>query len=268
MAVEIRELFTSQKGGIGADGSMDLTYVVTGTATLADVITIVNATAPATWDSKFIGPSPDVEYVGPNIWIVAVHYGPLDNKQRTTSTASEYSFEIGTATEHVDVSLATYGSYGTNPPDYKQLVNVSTKDGKLSVGGADILKPHYEFGQSKIYSDAYLTTAKKLAWANMVATLNAAAFQGMEASSVIYLGCSGNKRGRGDWEVTHRFGYSKNRTAVTIGAITGIEVGGWEYLWVVFDEEEDATAKVVKAVPKWVYVEQMYEQTDFSAFDL
>jgi len=184
---------------------------------------------------------------------------------------AEYSFEIGTDTQHTYVSLETTRDYGVGAreaPSYGKLINVENRDGKVSVKGTTILSPKYEFGQTKAYSSAYLTTARRLLWADLVATTNDATFQGMPIGSVLYLGCSGTRRGYDEWQVRHKFAYSKNRDDVEIGTMSGIEVNGWEYLWVVYQEVESETEFVLSSEPIFAYVERMYDAGDFTDLGL
>jgi len=45
--------------------------------------------------------------------------------------------------------------------------------------------------------------------------------------------------------------------------IVGIAKGGWQYLWVLYEDEEDADAKRMVKRPAAVYVEQVYREGDF-----
>ena len=227
-AVTVSELFTSQKGGAGPAGTMDLMYVVQGSDDLADVRAAMEGTggaAPSTWDGKVRELSYQVENVGPSLWIVRVPYGPVANY--TTATApAEYEFDIGQVKQHTDVALVSEGfaASGT-PPPCNNLIGARIEHGKLHVTGVDYDVPKYDFGETKIY-DAVSDSLKKQ-WADLVATpINNAAFLGMDAGTVIYRGCQGRRRGQGDWTVTHKFSYCPNRT-VDIGDIKAIPVGGW-----------------------------------------
>ena len=53
-------------------------------------------------------------------------------------------------------------------------------------------------------------------------------------------------------------------SGLTVGSITGISKKGWEYLWVLYEEAEDATAKALVKVPVAVYIERVYEEGDFA----
>jgi hypothetical protein len=263
----IAELFVSQSGGAGAYGNMDLVYVVRGAATLAEVEAIVNVTAPSTWDDKVMGLAYNVEPVGFEMWVVRVPYEPA-GLIMNINTPTEYSFDISAGSEHTAVSIATSASYPAGAPSHSQLINVSIKAGKMSAAGVDYIVPKYDFGQSKSYTAAVLTSAKKLDWANLVGKTNSATFQTMAIGTVLYKGAQGKRTGQDKWDVTHSFSYSPNRTGITIGSITGIAVKGWEYVWVQYEDVEDAVTHTITGKPKYVYVEQLYDSGSFSVLSL
>ena len=60
-----------------------------------------------------------------------------------------------------------------------------------------------------------------------------------------------------------RFAASPNRTGITIGDISGIDKKGHEYLWVRYEDAEDASAKMIVKRPAAVCVEKVYEEGDF-----
>ena len=51
---------------------------------------------------------------------------------------------------------------------------------------------------------------------------------------------------------------------IVIGDITVPAKGGWEYLWVLYEDQEDATAKRIVKRPIAAYVEQVRESGNFS----
>ena len=65
-----------------------------------------------------------------------------------------------------------------------------------------------------------------------------------------------------------RFAASPNVQNLTIGGINGIDKKGWEYLWVRYADDEDVNAKVLVKKPIGVYVEQVYENGDFSGLGI
>jgi hypothetical protein len=59
-------------------------------------------------------------------------------------------------------------------------------------------------------------------------------------------------------------------TALTVAGITGINKLGWQYLWVLYEEQEDETAHFMVQRAICVYVEDLpgCQPADFSALGL
>jgi hypothetical protein len=98
--------------------------------------------------------------------------------------------------------------------------------------------------------------------------VNGSGFKGFAKGELLFLGASGSKRGKDDWEITYRFAASPNAAGLTLGDITGINKEGWHYLWVRFADDEDTTAKALIKKPVAAYVEQVYQYGDFSLLGL
>jgi len=102
-------------------------------------------------------------------------------------------------------------------------------------------------------------------------TTNISNFRGFSAGEVLFVGCSGaqewdDQKGRGPWSLAFRFVASQNVTNQTIGDISGIDKKGHEYLWVRYEESVDTNALIKK--PKYVYVNKVYRESDFSALGI
>ena len=261
MPVTILERYDSRETNEDADNpSVDLLYVVQGSENDTDVRTIVEATAPATFQGlKF--QSYHLNHVGNGVWEVAARYGKTDPVQST------FSFETGGGSQHITQSLATIARYapaGFTPPDFQGAIGV---DGD-SVAGVDIQVPIYSFTETHHISDALVTGAYKLTLFQLTGRVNNAGFKGFAKGEVLFLGASGSKSGVDDWEITFRFSASPNVTGLSIGSITGIAKEGWQYLWIRFDEDEDSIAKTLIKRPSSVHIEQVYRYGDFSGLGI
>jgi len=94
--------------------------------------------------------------------------------------------------------------------------------------------------------------------------VNNAPFKGCAAGECLFLGASGSKRGDGDWEIGFKFAASPNKTNLTVGDITVPAKKGWEYLWVRYEDKEDANAKILVKRPLSAHVEKVYHDGDLS----
>ncbi len=84
------------------------------------------------------------------------------------------------------------------------------------------------------------------------------------AGELLFLGGSGDESTASEFiELTLRFAANPNRTGIAIGDITGIDKKGWEYLWVRYEDVEDASAKMIVKRPAAVCVEKVYEEGNF-----
>jgi hypothetical protein len=176
-------------------------------------------------------------------------------------SALEHPFDTGGGTTHITQSLATVNSYapaGETPPDFKGAIGVSTD----SVEGTDITIPVFNFTETHYVPVALLTGAYKVVLFYLTGRVNHAPFKGFARGEVLFQGASGSQRGQEDWEITFSFAASPNATGLTVGDITDIDKKGWEYLWVRYQDAEDADVLVKQ--PAAVYVEQVYLYGDFS----
>jgi hypothetical protein len=257
MAVII-EKYDSRESTVGVENpSVDLLYVVDGTEDDAVVRATVEATIPAIY-AGLVFQNYRIAHQGGGLWEVSVRYGKKEPKEPGESS---FSFDTGGGTTHITQSLQTVNSYapaGEDPPDFKGAIGVNND----SVEGTDITIPVYNFKETHYIPVALVTPAYKAALFYLTGKVNAAPFKGFAPGEVLFQGASGSQRGQEDWEITFSFAASPNATGLTVGDITGIDKKGWEYLWVRYQDSEDADVLVKQ--PAAVYVEQVYPYGDFS----
>jgi hypothetical protein len=257
MAVII-EKYDSRETTVGVENpSVELLYVVDGTEDDVAVRAVVEATIPAIY-AGLVFQNYHISHQGSGLWEVSVRYGKLDPKEPGESS---FSFDTGGGTTHITQSLQTIGSHappGEDPPDFKGAIGVNND----SVEGTDITIPVYNFKETHYIPIALVTPAYKAALFYLTGKVNAAPFKGFAPGEVLFMGASGSQRGQEDWEITFSFAASPNATGLTVGDITGIDKKGWEYLWVRYQDAEDADVLVKQ--PAAAYVEQVYPYGDFS----
>jgi hypothetical protein len=205
-----------------------------------------------------------IAHQGSGLWEVSVRYGKREPKEPGESS---FSFDTGGGTHHITHSITTvarYGLPGRPPANFHSAINVHGD----SVEGLDITIPVYNFKETHYIPVALVTPAYKATLFSLTGKVNNAPFKGFAAGEVLFLGASGSKRGREDWEITFSFAASPNATGLTVGDITGINKKGWEYLWVRYEDDVDGVAKQLIKKPIAVYVEQVYPYGDFSLLGL
>ena len=126
--------------------------------------------------------------------------------------------------------------------------------------------PKYRFSETHLIADSRVTNEYKGKLFRLTGKTNNGAWGGFAEGEVLFLGASGSKRGRGDWEITFSFAASPNATGLTVGDISDIDKKGWEYLWVEYAESVDESANPKRLVkrPVAVHVERVYEAGDFA----
>lgn len=223
----------------------------------------VEDVAPATHDGKYLDDI-RVEEVAEETWYVTAVYA---GNEFSVVGNSSFAFEIGGATQHITQSLATVNSYaagGGTAPDFKGAINVSGGE----VKGVDIHLPTYSFSERHIKSADDVDTAYKATLFSLVAKTNNAAFKGLAAGECLLVAVHGSTNADGNWDIEFRFAGSANKTGLSVGAITGIEKKGWEYLWVLYEDKEDTTAKKLVKQPIAAYVEKVYDEGNFALLEI
>jgi len=266
MAITVTEKHDSREVETGDSPSAVLRYVIKGTADDGEAKTALGNEAPATYDSlvrtgREVRPVfVDVNNPDISIWDGTVRYGLVTRPQTGESV---FEFDTGGGSQHITQSRDTVGVYaapGYTALNFQGAIAVSGH----TVQGVDITVPVYNWGEQHYLDDSYVTETYKRTLAGLTGMVNNAAFRGFERGEVLFLGARGSKRGEGDWEISFRFAASPNRSGITIGPITGIIKGGWEYLWVRYTSAEDEDGKELVQRPVAVYVEKVYEYGDFS----
>ena len=253
---------TKESGSTGAGEellSVELLYVVKGTDNELLAIQSVRSNAPTTHEGLERGEI-SIEPIGPTQWEATVQYSPPGAELEEGE--SSYSFNTGGETQHITHSKSTVGSYAPadeTAPDYDGAIG-ATKD---NVEGVDITVPVYRFSETHIKGDSDVTNAYKGKLFSLTGKTNSGAFKGFAAGEVLFLGASGSRRTKGDWEISFEFAASPNKTGLSVGSITDIAKKGWEYLWIRYEDEVDATANALVKRPVAVYVEQVYDEGDF-----
>jgi hypothetical protein len=264
MTITVEEKAESRESTTGDSASVELQYVIRGTASDLEAKSALGDAAPVLYDglpreSRRVSPIfVDIGNPEGSIWEGVARYG---RTPRPETGESEFSFDTGGGTQHITQSLSTVGAYaapGEACPSFGGAIGV-TRD---SVEGVDITVPVYNWTETHYLDDAYVSSSYKASLFHLTGKVNQSSFRGFEPGEVLFLGASGSRRADEDWEITFRFAASPNRRGLTVGQITGIRKRGWEYLWVRYADAEDSGVLVKRPVS--AYVEQVYEYGNFS----
>lgn len=246
-----------------------IVYIASGTSgtthTEAEAYCVANGPA---LDDVLERKSIDLDEICPGYFRATFNFAHPDKEEekedQQPEDPSEWSFDTTGGTTHITTSLGTT-KYGTNAPDCKGAIGVVDAD---TVEGCDIIIPQFRWTEKKVFTTAQMTLAFAKTISELTGTTNNAEFRGWAAGEVLFLGASGSKRGGGNWDVSFTFAMEKNKTGLTIGDITGIDKKGHQYLWVRFAAKKDATNYAMVRQPIAVYVEDVYEESDFDDLNI
>ena len=199
------------------------------------------------------------------MWEFRASYVEPDRSDREHKLATGsylFSFDTtgGTVTITTSKYTTPYAKAGQTAPDFKNAVNVA--DGEVK--GTEIVIPVLKFSIRKRQPLATISVGYVKTLASLTGSVNAGVFQGFAAGELLFMGASDQQGTDTDPEVTYNFAASENALGLSIGDVAGIAKKGHEYLWVVFEPVDDATAKTTVRRPKAVYVERVYKEADWT----
>lgn len=198
--------------------------------------------------------------------------------QEEDTTEFRFNFQMGGG--KFKQSLQTINTYwdtaqlGFGAPDYGGAINVVIESGKLKVEGYDVHAPPEVF--TLTYRTANITAAYQNLVLNICGTVNSLDYRGYAAGSLCLVRCTGGRDRSGVWSIEFGFGYIPNiveADGYTIGNInkpgTGIITkDGFDLLWVLYRTSPDNAGKTIIQQPAAVYVERIFERTDFANLNL
>jgi hypothetical protein len=265
MSFTVTERFAGRKPADGDNPSNEVPYLVMGDDVEEDARAALRAQALSdypTLGTLTLKQAKIDERLGPGWFIGTAVYGSPEQNKDTEE--SSFSFDTTGGTFKILQSKETINSYAEtgSAPDMQGAINASS-DG---VEGVDITIPQYAFSETHYIADADVTLTYRGVLFALTGTVCDDSFKGCAEGEGLFLGARGQKRGRGDWEITFNFAASPNVTGLTIGPITSIAKKGWEYLWVWYIKKTQGTGanQILTQVPKFVYVERVYDPGDFS----
>lgn len=291
MAASGYELFDSRGTTVSPQSpATEFHYRVYGTIDPSEVTDWVVANAPLIYGVLQLQDA-KLNNLGGGEWYVVTTYGnttrdglgkpdgtgaPLDPQgqpssppsqptrpQPTDELGEEYTFEINTETVHIMQSegvVANASAAGPldDPPDTKGVIGL-TKDGAT---GVDILQGVLTISETRKHESItreYLNTLAEMAGT----VCNSHGFWGWKQREVRFDGASGQGHATKEWTITYRYSVRKWRDDVVISPdITLPRVFGWDYIDVVYSNQVDED--VLLRTPAYVYVHQIYRETDFS----
>lgn len=263
MAVTFEELQNSPTISDGSNSSATRRYLGEGSSDYAEVLTEAKSQLPTTFGS-LTRSDVDVEPLGrDDLWIATARFKFPQLAEPDETSAPIRTFSVRKETQNIKNAIATIQGEGEGMaaiPDVGTLINVS-EDG---VAGVDIATKIQMWTETHYFDPADVTLAYEDTLNDLVDTVNDATFRGRPAGTVKFEGYQGGERVTGVYEITFEFAYSKPKTGIVIGSLNSVDKNGWEYLWVWYRPEVHSGTGVIIQVPRAVYVQQIFEDGDFS----
>lgn len=269
MPIVVTKKFESRRSTTGDNPSAELVYDIRGVAGDLAARGHADAASPATYDG-LAKQNISIDPVGPEHWEASVRYARAGFGGQPQTGQSVFSIDTGGGTQHITQARATiarHGAPGTTAPNYQGAIGV-TPDG---VEGVDIAVPVYQFAETHYLPDSAVSSGYKATLFALTGKVNSDPFKGFSPGEVLFLGASVSPSGTAadaDWEISFRFAASPNVTGLSVGPIRGIDKQGWEYLWVRYEDAEDAGARAIVKRPIAAYVERVYDAGAFAGLGI
>jgi hypothetical protein len=228
-------------------------------------------------------------------WYVTANYkspdGEIPPPGGGGGSDAAFSFNTSGGTQHITQSR------GTNIYTYSAGEGggtASAQDHQIglngdSVDGVDIIAPIFDFDVTRYLDPATVTAAYFRTLFTLTGKVNNAAItldaEGtsitFERGELLFKGANGSKRRGGMWEMNYQFSALPN----TDDALPSLSLylfssvppemappqnvpiykRGWQYLWVEYQDQINEETKRIYKAPVAAYVEDVYEEADFSA---
>lgn len=261
MAIEVYQHFDGPDITVAESTASKLFYRVIGTSDDQAALAAALAAVPATY-ADAPRKSLRLERGGVDGWLVEVDYSGVNS-----DNDDEWSFDTTGATAKITQSLETVARYapsGETAEDYKGAIGVTDS----GIDGCDIVIGTFKFSRVRTYAGDVLADGYASILKALTGKVNNAPFCGQAVGEVLFAGAKGSKKGSSPWKLSYDFIGSENQTGIVVGPITGISKSGHQYLWVRYEETDDAAAHRHVKRPRSAYVERVYRSANFALLGL
>ena len=264
-----RETFGKNAFGSGYVKSADLPYLIQGADSPDAARAFALASVPEDYQSCKLTTVDIDKQVGEYDYEITAHYALPPSTEFKENPDKTFTFDFSTTTVKMKFSKAQIARYGDKASATVGNALGVEEDGKVK--GIDMPVLQAEFTETHWFTDKEMTQTFRNTLMDLVDknAVNNAPFRGLAAGEVRVLGISGSRRGDDwddPWEVTYKFGVSKNVTGLFVGDIGPISKKGWEYLDIVYETQPGTTIMLPKAVA--VYVHKIFDTADFSTLGI
>jgi hypothetical protein len=203
----------------------------------------------------------------------------VENSDGVVLIPNGISVDTTGGSEHITQAIKAdgYEAAGPSAPNSYKAINVSGNQ----VNGVTKTVPAFNFTETWLVPAWYLMVgSKKEGVGNdgendpgaltpyaqtlreMTGTINKDKWRIFEGGEVLFLGARYDvSRASSLVPVTYSFSVQLSKNDFKVGDIEVYSKQGWDYMWIVYEDAIDANFPVKK--PKYVYIDQIYEETDF-----
>lgn len=194
--------------------------------------------------------------------------GALGSEDEQSNTvAGTLRFSTKGHTSHIISSKQTvYRQAGqgdsSNPPDFTGLMNV--QDGVAQ--GVDITTPCLHVDVTAQIPTTWVTANWLATFYNLTGKVNSDTLWAFPAHTLLFRGLDGSTNGSGACNLTFSFDFQPNVTT-SIAPFGQVSKNGWEYVWTYTELHTDTASNTTQPKPKGIYVEKVYDEVSFAAFN-
>lgn len=184
------------------------------------------------------------------------------------------AFDTTGGSEHISYGIKLVSSAGNPSAEIGAAINF---DGQR-INGIDVQRPALRFTQTFELPDSQVTTAYKILLSEFTGSVNDTALGAIGAIAgrrgLLFLGAVGSKTITLDdiedlWTITFNFAVRQTeRNIIFNEGLTDefviIEVFGWDYLWVQYENVDDSKQNRIVQKPIAAYVDQVFPEKDFT----
>lgn len=225
-----------------------------------------------------------------HVWLVRLEWGYKDNSagggsydypKEEIPITEDWSTEGETVHITQAISETNYDADPNDPvPDTGGVIGANGE-------GCDIISQAFGFTLKKrlrFATDAE-RQAFQIACGGMTGTVNASAFRGFAAGTVLFQGVSASQgvdypgttviingatylAADVYWDATFKFKFSPDVSNLTVGNTTVASKGGHEYFWAYYRKTDDQVTGITTEAQLGVKVDTVYQSSDFSSLGL
>jgi len=257
-------------GRSGSNKDRNVTYLVRGTDDESVAIAQTTLVAPSIWDGLGIQ-GISVSQLADDIFATVAEYGQFKKTDPPDTGSVDFEFSYSATGRHVTQSYSTSGTFtapGITARDFEGAINVVIDDGVLRVEGVDVPAPPITHTWAYYPINAVVTPAYQDTVVGLMGAVNSAAFKGAPVGEVRFVSCQGSVRTDEDWQIRYGFSQIKNRTGLTFGKITDVDIDGHEIVWFLYGNAKTAVADNIIKRPFVAYVERVQERKDLNGLGI